>query len=108
MQNYISVFLEHPNLSKILAIFASIGWAISCYFWIKSAQVKAVSSLPPATSDMSTGSVMTKDGFYVDGVPQMTTTDIQVFLTKSGRLNKVSAIISSISALLTALSVYFS
>ncbi|HWD14314.1 MAG TPA: hypothetical protein VG519_13270 [Pseudochrobactrum sp.] len=108
MPDYISAIFALDNISKTLALFAALGWSVSCFFWLMSARVKAVSSLPPATSEVAKGTVMTKGGFYVDGVPQMTTTDIQVFLNKSARLNKISATISSVSAALTALSVYFS
>ncbi|MBJ6135030.1 hypothetical protein JAU75_19495 [Ochrobactrum sp. Q0168] len=103
-----SALLELKNLSKFAAILACLGWSISCYYWILSAQVKAESSLPPPDENQKTGTVMTKGGFYVDGVPQMTTGDIKLFLNEAGRLNKIAAIISSVSAVLTALSVFLS
>jgi hypothetical protein len=94
-------------IEKALGFAAAFGWAVSSLFWICSALVKAKSSLPPPNEDQKTGTVMTKGGHYIDGVPQMTTSDIQTYLKSAGRWNKNAGAVSAVSAALTALSLFF-
>lgn len=92
---------------KAFGYAAALAWAISSALWVRAALVEAKSSLPPPNEDQKVGTVMARGGHYIDGIPQMTTNDIQKYLKESGRWNKNAGMVSAISAALTAVSIFY-
>ncbi|MCF6327715.1 MAG: hypothetical protein L3J21_10545 [Devosiaceae bacterium] len=90
----------------IFALTSAVGWIVSSFFWLWAAALKLPIDLPDNNEGDGNFSVG-DDGLFVHGYAVPTAREIKIYIKKARFRNSSAALLSGISAFLSALAIYF-